>query len=120
MTAKEKSTAHNSAYPSDALTVKVKRAVKSGRKMRIDADGWYVDAETGELIGPAPEIERPLSKAQLAKAVVRRGRPPKAVRKQSTTLRLDPEVIEHFRKGGPGWQTRIGETLLRVVKRAQK
>jgi hypothetical protein len=48
MTAKEKSMARASAYPNDAMTAKVKRALKSGRKMRRDGDGWLVDAKTGE------------------------------------------------------------------------
>ena len=37
-------------YLNDELTKRVKRAVKSGRK-------------TGELIGPDPKIEKPLTKA---------------------------------------------------------
>lgn len=52
------------------------------------------------------------------KKLVRRGRPPAQVRKVSTTLRLSPEVLEHFRAGGPGWQTRIDQALKRVVARA--
>jgi uncharacterized protein (DUF4415 family) len=124
MPVKEKSTTRSSKvkavgdYPNDAMTKRVKRALKSGRKMHVDVDDWYVDSETGELIGPDPAIEQPLTRAQLAKAVVRRGRPPKAERKQTTTLRLDPDLIEHFRKDGPGWQTRINDTLRRAVKRA--
>ena len=70
MTAREKHSARASA-PNDALTAKVRRALKSGRKLRRDADGWLVDAKTGELIGPDPRIERPLTKAQLGKATVR-------------------------------------------------
>jgi uncharacterized protein (DUF4415 family) len=120
MTAKEKSMARTSKYPNDAMTKRVQRALKSGRKMRLDADGWYADAETGELIGPDPEIERPLTKAQLGKATVRRGRPPKPDRKQTTTLRLDPDVLEYFRATGPGWQTRINEILRRAVKRSER
>ena len=84
-------------YLNDELTKRVKRALKSGRKMRIDADGRSVDVKIGELIGPDPAIEQPLTEAQLGKAVVRRGRPPKADRKQTTTLRLDPDLLEHFR-----------------------
>ena len=118
MTAKERSMARD--YPNDAMTARVKRALKSGRKMRRDADGWLVDARTDELIGPDPELERPLTKAQAAKATVRRGRPPKPDRKQSTTLRLDREVVEYFRATGPGWQTRIGEILRRAVKRSAR
>ena len=59
-------------YLDDELTKRVKRALKSGRKMRIDADGRSGDVKTGELIGPDPAIEQPLTKAQLGKAVVRR------------------------------------------------
>ena len=44
MTAKEKSMARTSEYPNDAMTKRVQRALKSGRKMRLDADGWYADA----------------------------------------------------------------------------
>ena len=34
-----------------------------------------------------------------------RGRPPLRDRaKQQVTLRLDPDVIDKFREGGPGWQ----------------
>ena len=86
MPLKERNTARE--YPNDAMTARVERAVKSGRKMRIDVDGRSVDVKIGELIGPDPAIERPLTRAQLGKAVVRRGRPPKADRKQTTTLRL--------------------------------
>jgi len=46
------------------------------------------------------------------------GGPPKADRKQTTTLRLDPDLLKHFRKSGPGWQTRINETLRRAVKQS--
>jgi uncharacterized protein (DUF4415 family) len=42
----------------------------------------------------------------------RRGRPPKGARaKVQQSLRLSPEVLEHFRAGGPGWQARIDEVL---------
>jgi len=51
-------------------------------------------------------------------ASIRRGRGPnKAPTKKQVSLRLSPEVIQHFKKGGKGWQSRIDETLRRVVKR---
>ena len=50
--------------------------------------------------------------------IKRRKAPPSNVRKVSTTLPLSPEVIAHFRAGGPGWQTRIDEALRRVVARS--
>jgi uncharacterized protein (DUF4415 family) len=51
--------------------------------------------------------------------VVRRGKrgPQKAPTKKLVSLRLSPEVIEHFKATGPGWQTRIDATLLESIKR---
>ena len=31
---------------------------------------------------------------------------------------IDADVVEHFRATGPGWQTRINDTLRRAAKRA--
>lgn len=51
--------------------------------------------------------------------VVRRGKrgPQKAPTKKLVSLRLSPEVVEHFRASGPGWQTRIDETPVKAIKR---
>ena len=43
--------------------------------------------------------------------LVRRGRPKSADQKEAVNLRLDVDVLEFFRKTGPGWQTRINEAL---------
>jgi uncharacterized protein (DUF4415 family) len=47
-----------------------------------------------------------------------RGRPPKPVgeHKEKVTLRLSPEVLAYFRAQGPGWQTRIDETLRKAAR----
>lgn len=48
--------------------------------------------------------------------LTRRGRPPVGdAPKQQVTLRLPRRVIDHFKAGGPGWQTRIGDVLDRHV-----
>ncbi|GBQ91298.1 BrnA antitoxin family protein [Asaia krungthepensis] len=39
------------------------------------------------------------------------GRPRSEKKKTSVSLRLDPDVLEKFRRTGPGWQTRINEAL---------
>ena len=39
--------------------------------------------------------------------------------KRQVTLRLAPEVLDHFRGGGAGWQTRIGEALAAHVATAR-
>jgi uncharacterized protein (DUF4415 family) len=46
----------------------------------------------------------------------RRGRPRLGDRKKvPVMLRLDPEVLEHFKASGDGWQTRINSSLRRVA-----
>ena len=51
-------------------------------------------------------------------ASIRKGRGPnKAPTKKLVSLRLSPEVVEHFKSTGKGWQSRIDETLRKVVKR---
>lgn len=44
------------------------------------------------------------------------GRPKSANAKKSVHLRLSPDVLAHFRKTGPGWQTRIDEALRKAAK----
>lgn len=43
----------------------------------------------------------------------RRGRPPlpEDSRKQRVTLYLDPDLLDFFKRGGKGWQTRINAAL---------
>ena len=40
-----------------------------------------------------------------------RGRPPLDKRKRLVSLRLDDDVVEQFRSGGSGWQSRINAAL---------
>jgi uncharacterized protein (DUF4415 family) len=46
--------------------------------------------------------------------------PQKAPVKERIGLRLDKTVIEHFRKSGPGWQSRINEVLMDYVKASEQ
>ena len=62
-----------------------------------------------------PDLTLPEWSDALDRAPVRRGRPKSTSPKIATTLRLDPDVVAHFRAGGPGWQTRINETLRRAA-----
>ena len=52
--------------------------------------------------------------------LVRRGRPKLERPKRAVKLRLDQDVLDHFRASGPGWQTRINATLVRAVARTKK
>jgi len=63
----------------------------------------------------APDLSTPDWPAKFAAAEVKRGRPKAASPKVSTTIRLDADILAHFKAGGPGWQTRLNEALRRVV-----
>jgi uncharacterized protein (DUF4415 family) len=44
--------------------------------------------------------------------------PQKIPTKQLVSLRLSPEVLSHFKSKGPGWQTRIDNTLKSAIRKA--
>ena len=50
----------------------------------------------------------------------RRRGPQKEPKKVSTTIRLDADVIDHFKKGGAGWQPRINGVLKRHMEMEQR
>lgn len=64
----------------------------------------------------APDLSKDGWPEKFARVPVRRGRPPIARPKISTTIRLSQSVIEHFRADGPGWQTRIDQALRDWIK----
>jgi uncharacterized protein (DUF4415 family) len=80
-------------------------------------------AESASSIGIDPDDAPELTQEMIERAdlyhgdkLIRRGRPPSDNPKQALKLRIDPDVVEHFRETGPGWQTRINDTLRRAAK----
>ena len=76
------------------------------RKSRTD---WRrVDALTDKQIdfSDIPEV----TPEMFARAVVRRGLKP-VPRKEQLTIRVDSDVLEWYRRQGPGYQTRINALL---------
>ena len=65
----------------------------------------------------APDLSTDGWPERFAQATVRRGRPPIGNPKVSTTIRLSPDVVEHFKAGGRGWQTRINDALREWIAR---
>ena len=65
----------------------------------------------------APDLSATGWPEKFARATVRRGRPPSANPKVSTTIRLSRDVIDHFKAGGRGWQTRIDAALREWIGR---
>jgi uncharacterized protein (DUF4415 family) len=76
------------------------------------------------VLGPKDYEEIPeLTEEDFARGVwhvggkpIPRGRPKSAKPKEHVNMRLDPDVLAHFRAGGPGWQSRINTTLRKAAK----
>jgi uncharacterized protein (DUF4415 family) len=84
----------------------LKQPIKTARRAWVDPDD-------------APEwTAEQFARADLyhGDKLIRRGRPPSDNPKQALKLRIDADVVEHFRATGPGWQTRINDTLRRAAK----
>jgi uncharacterized protein (DUF4415 family) len=76
------------------------------RKSRTD---WKrVDALQDQKIDFSDTPE--LAPEMFARAIVRRGLKP-AARKRQLTIRIDGDVLEWYRRQGPGYQTRINALL---------
>jgi uncharacterized protein (DUF4415 family) len=66
------------------------------------------------------EDDRPLTEAELTAglevALRKRGRPAGTATKEQVAIRFDREILETFRKDGPGWQTRMNDALRDWIK----
>jgi uncharacterized protein (DUF4415 family) len=89
---------------------------KSATSRKSQTDWARVDALKDEQIdfSDTPEIPAEM----FARAVVRRGLKP-VPRKAQITLRVDSDVLEWFKKRGPGYQTKVN-ALLRAYMEAHK
>lgn len=98
-----------------------KKRATVGSSKAIGSDLKKVDAY---VLGPKDYEEIPeltdewFRRADLYEGgkLVRRGRPPSPNPKRAVSLRLDPDVLAHFRRGGRGWQSRINAVLRKVAK----
>jgi uncharacterized protein (DUF4415 family) len=95
---------------------------KTKPKIKAKREVKYTPADLADVASP-PLTEEELSRLRPAREVVPdvlklvrrfRGRQ-KMPTKRLISLRLDPDIIEHFRARGPGWQARINSTLRKAV-----
>lgn len=66
----------------------------------------------------APHLDRDwFQRAEIREGdkLVRRGRPKSTAPKRATSIRLDPDVLDHYRTTGPGWQSRINQALRKAA-----
>ena len=77
------------------------------------------DGEVRELTSEDFKHMRPASEVlpkEVLSVLPKRGRPRKKNPKKSTTIRLDPEVLDFFKAHGTGWQTEINAVLKKHVR----
>ena len=68
-------------------------------------------------ISEFPELVKAIEAArEEMRARGQRG-PQKTPTKERVTLRLDREIVARYRDGGPGWQTRLNDDLVKLNKR---
>jgi len=95
------------------------RHSRAGR--RKDKTDWErVRAMTEDEVerGSAHDSENPAwTQEELAAARLIR---PAVERKIPVSIRLDREVLEYFKRQGPGYQSRIGAVLLAFVRAQQR
>ncbi len=95
-------------------------------QLQSSTDYDRLEAMTDEEARAAAESDpdnQPLTDAQLSKMrptsevlpwlvnKENRGRPVKEKPKVSVTIRLNQEIVEYFKSGGQGWQTRLNAAL---------
>ena len=89
---------------------------------RIDEDNPEITREELRRARPASEVLPGLIGQKATDELMRRGRgrPHKEEKKVSTTVRLDPDVLEAFQQQGKGWQTRINQVLRQNMPKHEK
>lgn len=85
--------------------------MKKPNPERTDEDSPELDEAWFRRARPASELLPP----ELLKRQPGQRGPQKAPTKQLVSLRLDPDVVAHFRETGEGWQSRINEALRKAA-----
>lgn len=81
------------------------------RKKPIDDNPEWTEED---FRNATPAYKMPKEMLKFFPNTKRRG-PQKTPKKVAISIRLSPEVVEHFKEGGPGWQKRIDEALKKLV-----
>lgn len=89
---------------------RVKRMYNSDAPIPYDPEDGPYDPNDEEA------TEKWLSEAVITRGPGQRG-PQKAPTKQLVSLRLSQDVLEYFKAKGPGWQTRIDQTLKSAIRK---
>ena len=83
---------------------------------RVNKENPAWTKATFDRARPAEEVLPKLFGRKAGKAMLKRpGRPKSGHARTSISLRLPPETLQRWKATGPGWQTRMAETLSKAV-----
>ncbi|MBK1620494.1 hypothetical protein CKO42_19065 [Lamprobacter modestohalophilus] len=88
---------------------------KSGRIFELPSAEEEARIRAGIAADPDTHEMTDKEMAQLRPFARSLGRPKADSTKQPVSIRLSPEVVDYFKAGGPGWQTRIDAVLREYV-----
>ena len=93
------------------ITDEEEQRIQAG--IAADPDAPELTNEELASLRPAREVLPP----EFFEAVKRlRGqRSKKAPTKEFVSIRIDRDIVSHFKKGGPGWPTRLNNTLKKAI-----
>ena len=97
---------HSLAAVSDKEDEAIRKAAAAG------PDNPPLDDRMLSGIRPASEVATELVRRARGQRGPQRSRPVKTL----VSLRLDPDVIRHFRRRGPGWQSHINQAPRKAAK----
>ena len=80
------------------------------RKVVYNSDNPEWTADDFKRAKPAASLP-----PQIREAFPNTRGPQKLPKKVPVSIRLTPGVVEHFKAGGPGWQSRIDDVLKKAV-----
>jgi uncharacterized protein (DUF4415 family) len=91
------------------------------RKPKADSDNPEWTAADFRRARPAGEVLPKLVGEQTAERLLKpQGRPKSPDAKVAISLRIPPQTLARWKASGPGWQTRMAETLTTMSPKPRK
>ena len=101
-------TKHKLIYPTPEEDDRINAGIAA------DPDTWELSKKDFKKMRPASEVH-----PEIVEAYRRSRGKQRAPTKIATSIRLSANVLDAYKKSGPGWQSRIDEDLQEIVARRE-